>query len=148
MNGIDWCAQAIQGPVPVYHPGQGYGGWANGGGTRDPIAQAVGIVNAIDPATGGLVWRVQTPALPLGALVATGGGVVVAGELNGDVALLDATTGRSSPPSTWASRSAAASSRTWPAASSAWPWPPGSPRATTARRARRRSRCWGCRRRG
>ena len=94
MTGIDWCAQVVRGPVPVYAAGQPYGGWVHvEGGMRDPISQAFGLVNAIDAATGALVWRTRTAALPLGGLVATGGGVLVAGEINGDVAFLDARTG-------------------------------------------------------
>jgi len=92
MNGIDWCAQAIKGPLPPYVKGQSYLGWANAFGTRDPIDQAFGLVNAIDPATGQLKWRYRTSALPLGAITATAGGLVMTGETNGDfVALSDAT---------------------------------------------------------
>ncbi len=94
MPGIDWCSQVIQGPVPTYAPGQPYAGWVNTeAGSRDPIGQAFGLVNAIDVGSGALVWRARTAALPLGGLVATGGGVVAVGEINGDVAFLDARTG-------------------------------------------------------
>jgi alcohol dehydrogenase (cytochrome c) len=92
MNGIDWCAQVIKGPTPTYVKGQSYLGWANAFGTRDPLDQAFGLVNAIDPATGQLKWRYRTSALPLGAVTATAGGFVMTGETNGDfVVLADAT---------------------------------------------------------
>jgi PQQ-dependent dehydrogenase (methanol/ethanol family) len=93
MNGIDWCAQAIKGPIPVYKEGKPYLGWANGYGTRDPIEQAFGWVNAVDAATGQVKWRYRMPSLPLGAVTATGGGLVMTGEINGDFTILDAATG-------------------------------------------------------
>ncbi len=54
MNGIDWCAKAIKGPTPKYVKGKPYLGWATptGYGNRDPIEQAFGLVNAIDPTNG------------------------------------------------------------------------------------------------
>lgn len=93
MNGIDWCAQASKGPPPVYKKGEAYLGWANFYGTRDPIEQAFGWVNAVDPATGRLKWRYRVPTPPVGAVTVTAGGLVITGETNGDLIALDATTG-------------------------------------------------------
>ena len=95
MNGIDWCANAIKGPTPTYVPGQPYLGWATptGYGDRDPIDQAFGLVNAIDPASGRLAWRHQVAALPVGGLTVTAGGLVLAGLLDGTLLALDAKTG-------------------------------------------------------
>jgi alcohol dehydrogenase (cytochrome c) len=92
MTGIDWCAQAIKGPSPTYAKGQPYLGWANAFGTRDPIDQAFGWINAIDPTAGILKWRRRTSSLPLGAVTATAGGLVLTGETSGEfIALADAT---------------------------------------------------------
>jgi len=92
MTGIDWCAQAIKGPTPTYAKGQAYLGWANSFGTRDPIEQAFGWVNAIDPTTGQVKWRHRTSSPPLGGVTATAGGLVMTGQTNGDfIVLADAT---------------------------------------------------------
>jgi alcohol dehydrogenase (cytochrome c) len=93
MNGIDWCAQAIKGPTPVAKPGQEYLGWANYYGTRDPVDEAFGLVNAIDPTTGNVFWRARTKSIPLGGLVATASGLVITGTTAGEVLVLDAKTG-------------------------------------------------------
>jgi len=94
MNGIDWCAQAIKGPTPVAKDGREYLGWANYYGTRDPIDEAFGLINAIDPLTGSLAWRVKTKSIPLGGVTATVSGLVITGTTDGEVLVLDAKTGR------------------------------------------------------
>ena len=93
MNGIDWCAQAIKGPAPIYKKGEPYLGWANFFGARDPVEEAFGWVSAIDPATGDVKWRHRTPSPPLGAVTATAGGLVMTGEISGDFLVLAASTG-------------------------------------------------------
>jgi PQQ-dependent dehydrogenase (methanol/ethanol family) len=94
MNGIDWCAQAIKGPTPVYEPGKPYLGWANYYGTRDPLDEAFGWINAINPTNGDVAWRRKVSAIPLGAVTATGGGLVITGETDGTLLVLDAGTGK------------------------------------------------------
>jgi alcohol dehydrogenase (cytochrome c) len=93
MNGIDWCAQAVKGPTPVYVRGKTYLGWANRYGDRDPIEQVIGLVNAIDPASGRLFWRFRVSSPPVAGLTATAGGLVITGDVNGDLIALDAATG-------------------------------------------------------
>lgn len=96
MNGIDWCAKAIKGPTPEYVRGKPYLGWATptGYGNRDPIEQAFGLVNAIDPANGELKWRYRVGSPPVAGLIATAGGLVVTAALSGDLIALDAKTGK------------------------------------------------------
>ena len=95
MNGIDWCAQAIKGPTPQYVKGKRYLGWATptGYGVRDPIDEAFGFVNAIDPASGRLAWRYRISSPPLAGLTATAGGLVITGDVDGELIALDAATG-------------------------------------------------------
>lgn len=95
MNGIDWCAKAIKGPTPTYVRGKTYLGWAtpSGYGDRDPIEQAFGLVNAIDPANGALTWRYRIPSPPVAGLTATAGGLVLTADTQGDLFALDAKTG-------------------------------------------------------
>ena len=93
MNGIDWCARAVKGRTPVYVKGKAYLGWANSFGDRDPIEQAFGLVNAIDPASGRLLWRFRVSSPPVAGLTATAGGLVITADVNGDLFALDAATG-------------------------------------------------------
>ena len=95
MNGIDWCAKAIKGKTPEYVRGKTYLGWATptGYGDRDPIDQAFGLINAVDPADGRIRWRYRIPSPPVGGLVATAGGLVITADVAGNVIVVDATTG-------------------------------------------------------
>lgn len=93
MNGIDWCAQAIKGPTPVYRAAQPYLGWANFYGARDELSDAFGWINAIDPTNGHIAWRKRVSSIPLGPVTATAGGIVITGETNGDLLVLDAKSG-------------------------------------------------------
>ena len=95
MSGIDWCTQAIQGPTPVYVVDKPYTGWANGaGGAKEPVSTARGLMSAFDANTGALMWRTALPALPLGGVVTTAGGVVVTGGIDDQVVILDAQGGK------------------------------------------------------
>jgi alcohol dehydrogenase (cytochrome c) len=94
MNGIDWCAQAIKGATPVYKATHPYLGWANFYGTRDPVNEAFGWINAIDPTTGNINWRQKVSSIPLGGVTATSGGLVITGETDGTLLVLDAQTGK------------------------------------------------------
>lgn len=93
MNGIDWCAQAIKGPTPVFKATHPYLGWANFYGTRDPVDEAFGWINAIDPTTGGIAWRRKVSSIPLGPVTATAGDLIITGETDGTLLVLDAKTG-------------------------------------------------------
>ena len=95
MNGIDWCGTAIKGPTPTYTPGKSYLGWATptGYSKREPIQQAFGLINAFDPTKGRLIWSYRVPAPLVGGLIATAGNLVITGENNGELVVLDAKTG-------------------------------------------------------
>ncbi|MGD0505131.1 MAG: PQQ-binding-like beta-propeller repeat protein [Steroidobacteraceae bacterium] len=95
MNGIDWCGSAIKGPTPTYQPGKEYLGWATPSGyaTLDPIHQAFGLINAFEPGNGRLMWSYQLATPPLAGLIATAGNIVITGEVNGNLIILDAKTG-------------------------------------------------------
>jgi alcohol dehydrogenase (cytochrome c) len=95
MNGIDRCGSAIKGPTPTYIPGKFYLGWATptGYAKREPIQQAFGLINAFDPVKGGLTWSYRVPSPLVAGLIATAGNLVIAGENNGDLVVLNAKTG-------------------------------------------------------
>ncbi|HXJ42171.1 MAG TPA: PQQ-binding-like beta-propeller repeat protein [Bryobacteraceae bacterium] len=95
MNGIDWCGSAIKGPTPTYQPGKLYLGWATptGFAKLDPIQQAFGWINAFEPGNGRLMWSYRVPTPLVGGLIATGGNVVITGDIAGNLLILDAKTG-------------------------------------------------------
>ena len=95
MNGIDWCGSAIKGPTPTYQPGKSYLGWATPSGYAklDPITEAFGWINAIDPGSGRVLWSYRLATPPVAGLIATGGNIVMTGEVNGNLVALNAKTG-------------------------------------------------------
>jgi PQQ-dependent dehydrogenase (methanol/ethanol family) len=95
MNGIDWCGSAIEGPTPIYLPDHSYLGWATPSGyaVRDPITEANGWVNAFDPETGQRKWSYRLSTPPVAGLIATAGNILITSEVNGNLIVIDATTG-------------------------------------------------------
>jgi len=94
VNAIDWCTVFKSGPDPKWIATVPYTGLANGWGTNDPTSQWSGWINAVDPKSGKMAWRVHTPTPMYAALTPTAGGVVFTGDLNGDFLALDARNGR------------------------------------------------------
>jgi alcohol dehydrogenase (cytochrome c) len=94
VNAIDWCTVFKSGPDPKWIATVPYTGLANGWGTNDPISKWSGWINAVDPRSGKMVWRVHTPAPMYAALTPTAGGVVFTGDLNGDFLALNARNGK------------------------------------------------------
>jgi len=94
VNAIDWCTVFKAGPDPKWVATIPYTGLANGWGTNDPITQWSGWINAVDPKTGTIAWRVKTPAPMYAALTPTAGGVLFTGDLEGNFLALDASNGR------------------------------------------------------
>ncbi|MEP6942185.1 MAG: PQQ-binding-like beta-propeller repeat protein [Betaproteobacteria bacterium] len=95
VNAIDWCTVFKSGPDPKWVATIPYTGLTNGWGTNDPIDQWSGWINAVDPRTGKMAWRVHTPAPMYAALTPTAGGVVFTGDLEGNLLALDARNGKS-----------------------------------------------------
>lgn len=112
VNAIDWCTVFKSGPDPKWVATIPYTGLANGWGTNDPIETWSGWINAIDPTTGKMAWRVHTPTPMYAGLTPTAGNNQFTGDLNGNFLALDARNGRSSTASTPAGRSASAASPT------------------------------------
>src|SRR5271165_2546705 len=71
-----------------------YTGLVNGFGTPDPMEQASGWINAIDPKTGQFVWRVHRATPMYAGITATAGNVLFTGDLDGDFLVLDAGDGK------------------------------------------------------
>jgi PQQ-dependent dehydrogenase (methanol/ethanol family) len=93
INAIDWCTFFKLGPEPKWVPTVPYTGLANGWGTNDPVDKWSGWTNAIDARTGKMKWRYRSSTPMYAALTPTAGGVLLTGDLNGDLIVLDAKSG-------------------------------------------------------
>jgi alcohol dehydrogenase (cytochrome c) len=85
---VDWCTTFYLAEVVRFVPGQSYLG---GRVTMDTAWG--GWITAVDASTGKERWRYKSPAPVIGAVTATAGGLILAGELTGDFIALDAATG-------------------------------------------------------
>jgi alcohol dehydrogenase (cytochrome c) len=94
VNAIDWCTTLKSGPDPEWIATVPYTGLSNGFGTNDPISTWSGWINAIDPKTGTMAWRLKRPTPMYAALTPTAGNVLFTGDLNGDFLALDARDGK------------------------------------------------------
>jgi PQQ-dependent dehydrogenase (methanol/ethanol family) len=94
VNAIDWCTVFKAGPDPKWVATIPYTGLANGWGTNDPIDKWSGWVNAVDPKTGKMAWRVHTTTPMYAGLTPTAGNVLFTGDLNGNFLALDARSGK------------------------------------------------------
>ena len=100
VNAIDWCTYVKMQPLAKIKaaPGDAWtgaepaDGWLFG--RHDPIEQARGWVTAFDAESGEITWKVQTPRPMVAAITATAGGLVVTGDLDGNVIAYDASTGK------------------------------------------------------
>jgi len=95
VNAIDWCTLFKLGPDPKWVATVPYTGLANGWGTNDPIDKWYGWINAVDPKSGKMAWRVKRSTPMYAALTPTAGNVLFTGDLNGDFLALDARNGKS-----------------------------------------------------
>lgn len=94
---VDWCARirlvhpdSIPNPLPMDFTGHRDGGF----GDFDPKAQWKGWITATDPDEGAVRWRYQAATPILAAVTTTAGGVVFTGDMNGNLIVLDAASGR------------------------------------------------------
>jgi alcohol dehydrogenase (cytochrome c) len=85
---VDWCFTARLDDTVRFVPGQGYLG-----GTAIPDRSSQGWLTAVDASTGAVRWRYRASGPMLAGVTATGGGLVLTGEMGGDFLALDAATG-------------------------------------------------------
>lgn len=88
VGAVDWCTTFWAAQSVRFIPGRLYLG---GTYQRDPTSQ--GWITAVDAATGDVRWQYRSPMPVLGAVTATAGNLVFAGELTGDFIALAADTG-------------------------------------------------------
>jgi len=94
VNAIDWCTVFKLGPDPQWVATVPYTGLSNGWGKNDPIEKWHGWINAVDPATGKMRWRVKSPTPMYAAVTPTAGEVLLTGDLDGNLLVLDARNGK------------------------------------------------------
>ena len=92
VNSVDWCSTIkLAGEPPVFTPGQNFLGTTNAFGDND--ARKAGWVTAVDADTGEVRWRYETRAPAVAGIVTTRSGLVVTGDLSGDLLAFDAARG-------------------------------------------------------
>ena len=94
VNAIDWCTVFRLGPDPKWVATIPYTGLSNGWGTNDPTTEWSGWINAVDPKSGKIAWRIHTSTPMYAALTPTAGNVLFTGDLNGNFLALDARNGK------------------------------------------------------
>jgi alcohol dehydrogenase (cytochrome c) len=94
---VDWCARirlvhpdSIPNPLPPDFTGNAGGGF----GSFDPKTEWKGWVTATDPDAGQVRWKHQTRTPILAGVTATAGGVVLTGDMDGRLIVLDGASGR------------------------------------------------------
>jgi alcohol dehydrogenase (cytochrome c) len=86
---VDWCTTFVPDDTVRYVPGELYLG---GKATFDTVSQ--GWLTAVNATDGSVRWRYRSPRPMVGAVTATGGGLLFAGELTGDFLAFDAESGK------------------------------------------------------
>lgn len=98
VGAADWCTS-----LRLIHPDSSIatkpgtpwtGAIGQGFGVQDSTTKWQGWITAIDADSGTVRWKHRTAMPQLGGVTTTAGGLVLVGELNGDVVALDAATGR------------------------------------------------------
>ncbi len=86
---IDYCAQFIAAEEVEFIPGQMY----MGGAVRPDRDAQTGWLTAMDVESGEIKWRYHSPTPMVSAVTTTAGGLVISGELTGNLLLLDVANG-------------------------------------------------------
>jgi alcohol dehydrogenase (cytochrome c) len=86
---VDWCGTYYAADTVRFVPGADYLG-----GTYMFDADSRGWLTAVDVETGDVAWRYESPRPMVGAVLSTAGGLVLAGEVTGDLIAFQADSGR------------------------------------------------------
>ncbi len=93
VNSVDWCSTLkLDSKLPEFAEGKQFLGSANAFGDKD--ARRVGWVTAVDADTGAIRWRNETSTPMVAGTAVTASGLVLTGDLNGDVLAYDAASGK------------------------------------------------------
>lgn len=99
VNSIDWCytinlMSQSPPPGPPGTPCTGEADKAEPFGRVDPKSEWKGWVTAVNADDGTVKWKYQSPTPMIAGITATGGGLVLTGDLNGDFLAFDVADGR------------------------------------------------------
>ena len=93
---VDWCTSirlvhpdSVPHPLPMTFTGHAAGGF----GDFDPKERWKGWITATDPDAGEIRWRYQAATPILAGVTATAGGIVITGDMDGRLLVLDAQSG-------------------------------------------------------
>ena len=96
VNGIEWCTTVKIAPLTELKGKEGLP-WTGSSELRYPFGVPdkirSGWVTALDAETGAIRWQFRSPTPMVAGVTPTAGGLVLTGDLNGDVLALDAATG-------------------------------------------------------
>ena len=88
---VNWCGTAHREPnAPVHKVGEHYYG---GKIDQDPLADARGVLSAVEVSSGTVCWKTELPAPMLANVTVTAGGLVFAGDLGGTFYAVNADNG-------------------------------------------------------
>ncbi len=98
VNAIDWCSAVKVATVAtaIGKPGAAWSGSGdpeNAFGRIDPTEKWGGWLTAVDADSGRVRWKYKSPTPMVAGVTPTAGGLVLTGDLNGDVLALDAESG-------------------------------------------------------
>jgi len=95
VGATDWCTTVNALPAANVggRAGGPWSGTAQGFGVMDPVEKRQGWITAFDADRGSVAWKYRSTMPVLGGVTPTAGGVVFAGELNGDAIALDSKSG-------------------------------------------------------
>lgn len=97
VNAVDWCTSVRLAKLDTLKGKAGApwtGDYRGGFGRQDSTSRWGGWLSAIDADNGKVRWKYRARAPLLAPVTATAGGIVLTGEVTGDVVALDAGTGR------------------------------------------------------
>lgn len=86
---VDWCGTFYAADTVRYVPGANYLG-----GTYMADAEPRGWLTAVDVESGEVAWQYASPGPMVGGVISTAGGLVMAGELTGDLIAFQASSGK------------------------------------------------------
>jgi len=99
VNAVDWCF-SVKVAEAATAKGKEGAAWSGSGdpefpfGRTDPKEKWGGWLTAVDADSGKVRWKYKSPTPMVAAVTPTAGGVVLTGDLNGDVLALDAESGK------------------------------------------------------
>jgi len=94
---IDWASTVKLGnPDSLLNakPGKIFVGSANGFGDLDPVEKSSGWVTAVNAESGKVIWKYHAPKSMIAALTPTASGLLLTGNLDGNLLVFDAATGK------------------------------------------------------